>query len=69
MPADTPGSIHMLAAIDRQRRAGDEIGLVGDQKQHRARDVLGLAEPSDRNARDDLFEHVFGTARTISVST
>src|SRR5438067_7363647 len=26
--------IHVLAAIDRQRRAGDEIGVVGDQEQH-----------------------------------
>src|SRR5580704_10748473 len=29
------GSVHVLAAIDRQCRAGDEIGLIGDQEQHR----------------------------------
>src|SRR5258708_39603360 len=51
-------SIHVLAAIDRQRRAGDEVGLVGDQEQNGAGDVLGLAEPADRDARDDLFQDV-----------
>src|ERR1044071_9505723 len=52
------GSIHVLAAIDGERRAGDEIGLVGDQEQDRAGDVLGLAEPADGNARDDLFQYL-----------
>src|SRR5271163_4105409 len=35
-------SIHVLAAIDREGRPGDEISLVGDQEQHGAGDVLGL---------------------------
>jgi peptidoglycan/LPS O-acetylase OafA/YrhL len=30
--AAPPASIHMLAAVDGERRAGDEAGLVGDQK-------------------------------------
>src|SRR5438552_18493418 len=54
------GSIHVLAAIDREGRAGDEIGFVGDQEQDGAGDVLGLAEAADRDARDDLFEDVGG---------
>src|SRR5205823_15133850 len=51
-------SIHVLAAIDREGRAGDEIGLVRDQEQDGAGDVLGLAEAADRNPCDDLFENV-----------
>src|SRR5579863_8150005 len=51
-------SIHMLAAIDRQGRAGDETGFVRDQEQDGAGDVLGLAEAADRDARDDLLEDV-----------
>src|SRR6185437_15682580 len=53
-----PRSIHMLAAVDRQRRAGDEAGLVGDEEEHAASDLLGMAKPPDGDARDDLLEHV-----------
>src|SRR5208282_6365895 len=52
--------IHMLPAIDRQRRAGDEAGRVADQEHHAARDLLGVAEPADRNPRHDLLQHVLG---------
>src|SRR5713101_5464362 len=50
--------VHMLAAIDRQRRAGDETGIVGDQEHHAAGDFIGLAEPADRDLGDDLLQHV-----------
>src|SRR6185369_3153161 len=53
-----PRLIYMLAAVDRERRAGDEIGVVGDEEKNAARDVLGLAEAAHRNARHDLLEHV-----------
>src|SRR6185503_1604251 len=42
-PASGNGSIHVLAAVDRKGRAGDEIGFVGDEEEDRAGDVLGLA--------------------------
>ena len=32
--------------------------IVGHQEQHAARDLLGLAQPPDRNAGDDLLQHV-----------
>src|SRR5207253_8202925 len=57
-PASQRPSIHVLAAIDRKGRARDEIGLVGDQEQHRASDVLGFAEAADRDAGDDLLQHI-----------
>ena len=50
----------MLPAVDRQRRAGDEIGLVGGQEHHAAGDVVGMAEPAHRDAGDDLLQHVLG---------
>src|SRR5260221_12332724 len=56
--AARPRSVHMLAAVDRQRRAGDETRLVGDEEEHAAGDLLGIAEPSDWDARDDLLEHI-----------
>ena len=31
----------MLAAVDRQRRAGHEAGVVADQEKHTARDLIG----------------------------
>src|SRR3954470_1269443 len=62
----SPGSVdrdamldHHLAAIRRQRGAGDEARLVGGEKDHAARDVLGLAQPRHRDLRDDvLLQHV-----------
>src|ERR1700742_184676 len=36
---DDHKSHHVLAAIDGQRRAGNGAGLVGGQKDHRARDL------------------------------
>src|SRR5712664_3618617 len=50
--------VHMLAAVDRQRRAGDETGIVSDQEHHAAGYFIGLAEPADRDLGDDLFQHV-----------
>ena len=59
----------MLPAIDRQRRAGDEIRLVGDKKQHAAGIVLPLAKTPHRDALNDFSRIPAGTARTISVLT
>src|SRR5476651_2134927 len=50
--------VHVLAAVDRQGRAGDEAGVVGDQEQHAARDLVGLAESPDRDLGHDLLQHV-----------
>jgi hypothetical protein len=47
-------SVHMLAAIDRERRAGDEIGLVGGEEEHAAGDIRRGAEPAAADFRDDL---------------
>lgn len=47
----------MLAAIDRQRRSGDEVGFVGDQEKHAARDILAPAKPSHGNLLDDFFQN------------
>ena len=49
----------VLAAIGRERRAGDEAGLVGGEEHHAARDLLRLAEAADRDLRQDaLLEHL-----------
>src|SRR3546814_10885723 len=50
--------LHVLAAIDGQRRAGDEIGLVGDQEQDPAGDVLRPSQALDRYAGGDLLQHL-----------
>jgi hypothetical protein len=40
-------------------RAGDQSGIVGGEEHHAARDLLRLAEPADRNLRQDaLLQHV-----------
>ena len=51
----TPRSHHDLPAIGGQRRAGEEAGIVGDQEQDAARDLLRLAEAADRDERQDGF--------------
>jgi hypothetical protein len=38
-----PASIHMLPAVNRQRRSGDEIRILAGQKLHAAGDFVGLA--------------------------
>ena len=63
-PSSTPTpkaerrSVHVLAAVQRQRRARDETALVGDQEQHAAGDLVGIAEAADGDARHDLLQHV-----------
>src|SRR5437016_3771605 len=47
-------SHHVLPAIRRERRAGDQAGIVGSEKYHAARDLLGLAEPPERDQRQDV---------------
>ena len=59
-PVARPPSIHMLAAVYRERRAGDEVGLFCNQKEDGAGDVFGSAQSAHRNARNDFLEHVFG---------
>src|SRR5207237_2994782 len=49
-------SIHMLAAIDGERRAGDEARLIRDQANNAAGDLMGLPEAANGNARHDLLE-------------
>src|SRR3954447_4082086 len=48
------GSRHVLAAVDRQRRAGDEAALVGGEEDDGAADLVRGAEAADRDLRDDL---------------
>src|SRR5262249_60365059 len=36
-------SVHVLTAVDRQGRASDEAGIIGDQEQHAASNLIGLA--------------------------
>ena len=49
----------MLAAIDRERGPGHEVRVFGGEERHTPGDVFGAAEPTHRNARNDLLEHVF----------
>src|SRR3954471_21128574 len=53
-------SIHVLAAVDRQRRAGEEARILVDQESDSACDLFRPTESANRNARDDLGEHLFG---------
>jgi hypothetical protein len=58
----------VLAAVDRQGRAGDEAGILAAQEGDAARDLLGLAEPADRDRATILPSTSSGTAATMSVS-
>ena len=49
---------YMLAAIDRQGRAGDETGIVGDEEHDAAGDVICCAQSADRDAFHDLFQNI-----------
>jgi hypothetical protein len=46
--------IHVLAAIDRQGRAGDKACIIGSQEKNAAGDIISLSKASDRNARDNF---------------
>src|SRR5579859_1615502 len=59
-PATPLTSIHMLAAVDRQRRAGDEAAVLGDQERDTARNLRRVAEAADRDLGDDLLQHILG---------
>src|SRR5437870_4510306 len=39
----------ILPAVGRNRRAGDQAGVVGGQEHHAARDLVRLAQPADRD--------------------
>src|SRR4028119_2351057 len=56
----TAASIHVLAAVDAERRSGDEAAVVGAEEGHSASDLVGAAEAADRNPGDDLLEHFGG---------
>src|SRR4030095_9847058 len=43
----------ILPAVDRHRRARDEAGIVGGEKDDRAGDLLGLTEAIDRDQRQN----------------
>src|SRR6185312_15930275 len=51
-------SVHVLAAVDRERRAGDELGILGAEEGDAAGDLLGAAEAADGDAGLDLLQHV-----------
>src|SRR5437773_1882073 len=53
-----PPSIHVLPAVDRQRRTGDEARFLADEEGDSARDLMCLAEPPYRDLGDNLAEHV-----------
>src|SRR5687768_12707778 len=58
-PCVMEGLCQILPAVRRQRRAGDEPGVVGGEEHHAARDLFRLAETAERNLRDDvLLKHV-----------
>src|SRR5260370_22767487 len=50
----SPESGKILAAVCSQRRAGDEAGIIGCEKDDAARDLLGLAQSPDRDVRQDV---------------
>src|SRR3546814_7499595 len=47
----------VLAAIDRQRAAGHETAILAAEEGDAARDFIGMAQATDRNLGDDLFQH------------
>src|SRR6185312_11082785 len=50
---------HVLSAIDRQRRTGDETRIIRGEKDYRARDLLRFTDAINRYLRQDGFlEHV-----------
>jgi hypothetical protein len=65
-------SVHVLTAVDRQGRAGDEAALVGDQEQHTTRNLGSLAKTADRHLGNDLLsikssECVFALAAFFTI--
>src|SRR6476469_3766110 len=54
------GLREILPAVGGHRRACDQPGIVGCEKDDATRDLVRLAETADRNERQDaLFQHVF----------
>ena len=51
----TRWSYHILAAVDGERRTGDETGFLGREKHDAAGDFLRFAKPVHRNERQDRF--------------
>src|SRR3546814_13636724 len=58
LPATRAPSIHVLAAVDRQRGAGDERPFIGAEEGDATGDLIGMAQPADRHPGDDLRKHV-----------
>ncbi len=54
LPERAEVSLHMLTAVDGNVGAGYEGGLLGGQVNDQPGDFLGLAEPADRDVRQDL---------------
>jgi hypothetical protein len=46
-----PARSRDVLAVGRERRAGDEAGVVAGKKHHAARHLLGLAQAPDRDQR------------------
>src|SRR5947208_16816214 len=53
-PPASSALYHVLPAVRGERRAGDQAGVIGSEKYHAARDLLGLAEPPERDQRQDV---------------
>src|SRR6266542_5638627 len=51
-------SIHMLSAVDRERRSRDELRLVRGQERHTAGNVHGPAQAAHRDTGDDLLQNI-----------
>src|SRR4029453_12973505 len=56
-PATLAPSIHVLPAVDRQRRARHEAGVLIYEERDPPGDFFGLAESVDRDLGDDLGQH------------
>src|SRR5690606_22500589 len=54
----TDGSVHVLAAVDTQGRAGDEPRVLGAQERDASGDFIRVPEAADRDPGDDLLEYV-----------
>ena len=64
----SPRLTHILSAVDRQRRTGDEARVVGCKKHHRARYIPGLAQPAHGNEGIRMLLAITSGATASSIS-
>ena len=55
-------SVHVLAAVDVDRRPGYERSVLGNEELHASGNVLCTAQPADRNRADYLLKHFLGNS-------